>query len=889
MQLEKGRRLGPYEIQELLGAGGMGEVYRALDTRLSRTVALKTLKAEKAGDEGLRKRFLREAQVASKLAHPNIGTLFDVGEEDGLVYFVMEHLEGETLDARLARGAMPLKEALTLGIQIADGLAAAHAQGVTHRDLKPGNVMLTPQGARILDFGLAKIAQDPARIANASRDTRSLTASGLIVGTLEYMAPEQLEGLDADPRSDVFAFGCVLYEMVSGKKPFPGASMASLIGAVLHVEPPPVSAQREGLPPLLDRAVARCLAKSPGDRWQSVKDLADELRWLLSMLGSGAPATFLGSALSRSAFLRRALPLALAVLLGAAVATVVASRRTGPQPLTEVSLVLPRERPLLPSFANPFALSPDGRTLAYIGRQDGARHVFLQSLSSREAVLVPGSASADGPFFSPDGRFVAFTCDRELRKAPVAGGPAVPIAEMRVAGGAAWLPDDTIVFAADIGTPLSRVSALGSGPSAAKTITKLEAEQRTHRHPQAFPDGRSVVYVAGTAGMTSFDEATLHVLDLASGVSTPTGITASWATPVSSDTLVYARGGELFATRLDPSTRKPLGAAIVVAGNVRTGTSGALYGALSSSGTLLLAPPEGPRARQLVWVDRRGAQTPASQERRSWSYPRLSPDGTRVAVTALETTYDLWLLEPARGSLARLTFGRGHSVRPIWAPDGKRLAFAAYGPGEPAQLWEVPVDGSGPPARLHTAPGHDHRPTGFSPDGTKLLVNEFSVDTVVDVSSLEGGTMSKVVSGPAREHDGTISPDGRRIAYVSNESGRDEVYVRDFPGPGGRVAVSASGGAFPVFSRDGRELFYRFDDAVFAATLREGPPFEVDPPVLLFRQPLVDGAWDVAPDGSRFIMVAPGESERDPMELRLTLGFAAEVERRLAAASAGKR
>ena len=892
MTLAPGTRLGPYEIVSALGAGGMGEVYRAMDTRLGRAVAVKVLSGARSPDVETRLRFEREARLVSQLQHPHICSLYDVGQERGIDFLVMECLEGETLAVRLAKGPLPFRQALETGAQICEALSFSHRQGVIHRDLKPENVMLTGAGAKLLDFGLARLSRT---IGPARDNEEPLTSAGIVVGTLEYMSPEQLSGEPADSRSDVFAFGCVLYEMVTGQKAFPGVSQASVIGAILDVEPRALSTLKPSVPAALDRALAKCLSKRPDDRWQSASDLGDELRWILSQapswgrtLETNAPTLRRSGAWKVSAAV---LGLALAAL-GGFVGRRFAPRKEG-HPPAHLMLPLSKETTLAPAFGPALALSPDGRVLAYVGRSKGVRHLFLKHLDPGAAGKVTaaplfGTEGADGPFFSLDGRWLGFFANGKLLKMPAAGGPPVPLADAAQGAGAVWLRDDTIVYAPSFQSGLFRVPAAGGAPSALTTLDAAAGE-RTHRFPDLLPDGKSLVFVVGDSRIASFAEARLDVVSLADGKRWPLVKGASYARVLPSGRLVFCRAGSLLATRLDLRRGQVEGTPSLVVEGVRTSPSGAAHVTFSGAGDLVYAGAEsGDSERTLVWVDRSG-KTAASAlcgSKRAFQWAVPSPDGESIATVIRGDVLDVWVLEIARCTLRRLTFGKANSSRPVFAVGAaSRIVFCSWGPGQPASLHWTAADGSEPSRPLVVSDGlRDQRPSSVSPDGRTLLVNEFAVTNHGDVVALplpDGAPAQGIVQTAAGEREAVFSPDGAAIAFQSNESGRDEVYVRPFAGPGGRSQVSTAGGANPVFSPDGKEILYRLGDKVFAVAVAL-PALTVSPPVLLFERRFVEGRPSFDATGQRLLMIEPGEGELLPDDLNVIVGWTDEVSRRTA-------
>jgi serine/threonine protein kinase/Tol biopolymer transport system component len=851
--LEAGTELGPYEILSSLGAGGMGEVYKARDTRLDRTVAIKVLPEDLSQDPARRERFEREARAISRLNHPHICTLHDVGHHDGIDFLVMEHIEGETLSERLKKGALPLEQALDYGIQIADALDKAHRQGVVHRDLKPGNIMLTKSGVKLLDFGLAKFQRDGGAFSEGSGESeeetahKPLTAEGAIAGTLQYMAPEQLEANEVDSRTDLFAFGAVVYEMVTGRRAFEGKSQASLIGAILKDDPQPISQLRPMTPPALDRIVRRCLAKDPEERWQSARDLVLEMR---SQSADAAPPT----AASRRGVL----------LFAAAAALIVASALGGyfmrgrptPRPLTHLSINVPSKD------SNEIALSPDGRVLAYTAVEDGISRVYLRNLAGTDVSPVEGSDGAVFPFFSPDGQWLGFVAGGEVKKVPRSGGLSRTIGTIPARPfGATWGEDGTIVLGSNVGLWRFR-----EGDAQPELISPVERGEGSRGDPEIVPAERAVLYTAVFGGITtrigvaSLDTAESHTLiDGYLPRYSPTGH------------LLYMDQGTLWATRFDTHRMEVTGSPVAIQEGVVESQIGAQY-AIAADGTLVYSQGSAP---ELVWIDRAGESSPLLALG-AVGHPRVSPDGRRLAGVMGS---DIWILDLSRHTRERLTFD-GSNSGPLWTPNGERIVFLAARGGERGIYWKN-ADGSDTAERLLSGGGVA---LTWTPDGSVLGFQQPDTTGQLDIWLLAMGTNrvpEKFIGGPFYELAPNFSPDGKVLAYVSDESGRQEVYARPYPGPGARVRVSTEGGAAPVWSRDGTELFYARGQQLFAVS-RTGPRLEFGTPQLLFEGPYDFGPvthphYDVTPDG-RFVAstLATGAPTFD-----VILNFDQELERLL--------
>jgi Tol biopolymer transport system component len=897
MTLKARTRLGPYEIQSAIGAGGMGEVYRARDTRLDRTVAIKVLPSQFAADPQFRERFDREARAISSLNHPHICTLHDVGHQDGTAYLVMEYVESETLAARLTKGPLPLDQVLRYAIEIADALDKAHRAGITHRDLKPGNIMLSKSGSgsKLLDFGLAKLRQNVSPttpISELPTAKDPVTAQGTILGTLQYMAPEQAEGGAVDARTDIFAFGVVVCEMATGKKAFEGKSQASLIAKILEHDPPPMSTLQPMTPPARDRVVKKCLAKEREDRWQSAKDLTDELKWIAGASAEASKAAVpepkpAVKSWRRAAVLGLAI-VALGTITGVAILSLRRAASPAPQPVSRFTITLPpgdRLGPGLGADVPAFALSPDGTRLAYVVlHESNASQLYLRAMDSLEVKPVPDTGGASAPFFSPDSQWVGFFAGTKLKKVSVSGGGPLTICD---AGGtihsASWGADDIIVFHRS-NTGLFQVPSAGGTP---KPLTTLDSAKGfvTHRWPEVLPGGKAVLFDAGksTAGLTNAQVVVRsqsgELRDLIPG-----GMRPSYAP---TGHLVYVQSGTLMAVPFDLQRLQVTGPPVpVLDGVLQLPSTGVAQYSFSSSGSLAyVAGGVRVAERRLVWVDRKGGEQPVPAPARAYRNPRLSPDGQRVAVAVEEQDTHTWLYDLSRGTLTRWTFEGGINRAPVWTPDGKRIVFQSSRAGPQNLFWQL-ADGGGGAERLTTSE-YTNVASSWSPDGQVLAFTEVHPTTGFDiwVLRLSDHNTQPFLRTQFNEAAPRFSPDGHWLAYVSDESGRNEIYVQPYPGPGGKWQVSTDGGTEPVWNRNGRELFYRNGNKMVAVETTTQPSFSAGKPKLLFDSPYEPVPstlpnFDVSPDGQRFLMLKPTQ-EAAATQINVVLNWFEELKQKV--------
>ncbi|PYQ35283.1 MAG: hypothetical protein DMF55_07720 [Acidobacteria bacterium] len=880
MTLSAGTRLGPYEILTPLGAGGMGEVYRARDTRLERTVAIKVLPSHLSASPESRQRFEREAKTISQLSHPHICALHDVGREGETEYLVMEYLEGETLADRLLKGPLPLEQTLRFGIQIADALDKAHRQGIVHRDLKPGNVMLTKSGVKLLDFGLAKglAAAQPSTVTSLPTQL-NLTQEGTILGTFQYMAPEQLEGREADARSDIFSFGCLLYEMATGSKAFAGTSQASLIGAILHTDPPPISTAQPMSPPALDHIVKKCLAKDPEERWQNAADLASELNWIReggSQAGVPAPVVSVRRSRERLGWIVAAVLLAAAIGLAARLFT-----RSAPEArVLRASILPPEDSEFVSTWidAGPVEISPDGERIVFTARKgESPNLLWVRKLSESSAHPLAGTEGAQRPFWSPDGRHIGFFADRFFKKIDVEGGPVFTLAPGTESRGGTWNRDGVILFTPSASGPVYRVSADGGKVTEATVYGSMDS---THRYPHFLPDGRHFLYLVrhGGAGRGRDPEVRVGSLD-----SKDSKLVLNVASNVvyASGHLLYVREGALVAQEFDPERLTVKGEPVTLVPDVLMDErfSRGVF-SVSSNGVLVYQTGKGQTLSALRWLDRNGAVLETVGEPALFfngGDPEISPDGRRATASIVDLRTgqtDIWMIELATGTRRRFTTGPGSKEWCVWSPDGGRVAHSVSNPRGPGyDIVLKPIDGSEPEVMLASDPVEFQAPLGFSPDGNFFLYSKRKNDRDdLWILPLTGDRKPRpFLATPALERIGQFSPNGRYVAYQSDETGRFEIYVATFPGPGSRWPISQNGGVEPRWSRDGTELFYFSpDNRLMAARVKtDGATFDVGVIQPLFQARILGLTYrySVANDGKRFLVVAGLPQDLSPITI----------------------
>jgi eukaryotic-like serine/threonine-protein kinase len=875
MALSPGTKLGPYEIVAPIGAGGMGEVYRAKDTRLDRSVAIKILPAHFSADPVRKQRFEREAKAISSLNHPHICVLYDVGYQDGTDYLVMECVEGETLAKRLEKGSLSLEQVLKYGAQIADALDKAHRNGIVHRDLKPGNIILTPTGAKLLDFGLAKPAAPVLSGATLTSATphSPMTEEGTIVGTFQYMSPEQVEGKEVDGRSDIFSLGAVLYEMITGTRAFEGQSQLSVASAILEKEPPPITTIKPVIPETLDHVVKKCLAKQRDDRWQSANDLASELKWIgdrSQNMTTTAWALAAGKTRERIAWFISSLALI------AFVVSAISLRSRAPEQTMYFHAPLPFP-------ARDIAVAPNGHTIALSAYSEsaGSNVLWLYELGSAAARRLSETEGATYPFWSADGQSLAFFADGKLKKLELPDGPVETICDAPAGRGGTWNKDGVIVFTPDgsMGNGLYRVNA-AAGTPAELTSPDRKSGQDSHRWPMFLPDGKHYLYMAanfsghkGVDGIFvgSLDSSERHfVIEAAAN--------AVYASP---GYLVYYRDKTLLAQRFDLKRFAVTGQPITVLTDLQfqPQVKRAVFG--SSNGDWLVAQTgTGESLSQLVWFDRKGNKLGALGKPDVYGNISVSPSGKLLAVDRTDMSNqmaDIWTYEMHLEAAKRLTFGPTANVLPTWSPDGSRVLFTRQGDG----LYLTNSNGS----QEETSVLHSERVNTFandwSKDGKYILFNR---DTDLWFVTIAGLKSKLFLKAPSVIRNGQFSPDGKWVAYASNESGKWEVYVTSFPDARGKWQISTAGGEQPRWRSDGKELFYlSADRKMMAIPVTIGANFDAGSPTELFqttpRQPVSlndQFVYHVSQDGERFLINTPvKQTENQPISI--VMNWAAKI------------
>jgi serine/threonine protein kinase/Tol biopolymer transport system component len=885
-----------YRVQEKIGAGGMGEVYRASDTRLKRDVALKVLPELFAGDAQRMARFKREAELLAALNHPHIAHIYGLEEANGVRALVMELVEGPALPQRIAREPMPSEEALPIGLQIAEALEYAHERGIIHRDLKPANIKLTPDGqVKLLDFGLAKALEgevDSADISTSPTLSAAATRAGVLLGTAAYMSPEQAKGKAVDRRADIWAFGCVLYEMLTGRPAFDGETITDTLAAVVRAEPDWSSLPTK-TPRRIGALLRRCLTKDPKQRLQAI----GEARIAIAAAIAGAPedTTSPAATAPSPALWRRAVPWALAAVAAtlaiAAGAPYWRASRPESHQVMRASLMLPE--PLagvfLPNPGSPFALSRDGSRLTFVGSPAGKPpQLYLREIELSTVVPILGTENATEPFFSLDGEWIGFFADGKLRKVARTGGPVTALCDGPIPHGGSWSSDDTIIYAPNLGSGLMRISSAGGTP---QTLTTPDAirQEISHRWPQVLPDNKTVLFTIQLTTQVTYDDAGIALLSLDTGKWRTLFQGGSYARYVPSGHIVYVRSGALMAVPFDLARLQVTGSPAPVQQGVVTtvATSGGAEYDVADSGLLAYVPGSTrPPERTLVWVDRQGIGKEIPAPLNTYVAPRISPDGKLLAVQIFNAgAEDLWIYDFGRITMMRLTFsGGGGNAAPVWTPDGRRVLYRSRVPT--LTFRSKLADGSGAEETLFGKELEDPGATPFSvtPDGKTLLFGRRTTTGSVGIYaiSLDGsGEMQPFLQSTFTQTAARFSPDGRWVVYHSNESGRDEIYVQPYPGPGGKWMLSTEGGTYPLWANSGHEIFYRNEDKMMVVPVETRSAFKAGTPLMLFRTSnyLMQGNYDVAPDGQHFLMLKEKEAPASSKELSIVTNWTEELKR----------
>jgi serine/threonine-protein kinase len=883
MNLAPGTRIGPYEVVSMVGAGGMGEVYCARDLQLQRDVALKILPQAVAADVDRLARFKREAQLLAALNHPNIAGIYGLEEAAGVPALVLELVDGPTLADRIAQGPIPVDEALSIARQVVEALEGAHERGIVHRDLKPANIKVRIDGTvKVLDFGLAKVLQPVSGVDVTSSPTitsPAMTQMGVILGTAAYMSPEQARGKVVDKRTDLWAFGCVLYEMLTGLRPFGGDDVTDTIAAVVRADPD-WSRLPADTPAAIRRLLRRCLEKERVRRLADAADARLEIDEALRPTGGDAHADPVGQPASRAvhAGWQGALPWVstgvLAAVLAVGFVLWARWRVVPPTRVTRTTVGTPDSAALnINGFEGNLALSPDGANVVFVG--NGGMQLFVRALDSLEPVAIVSGRPVRAPFVSPDGQWVGFSSDNSaLMKVRITGGPPIPLTPVdSILRGATWALDNSIIFATgNPATGLQRVSAEGGTPEVL-TQPDLAQDEGDHVWPEMLPGGGGVLFTI-TSRTGGLDKAQIAVRDLRTGTRKILLRGGSHARYVASGHLVYVAAGTLRAVPFDLNRLEAHGTAIPVVPRLVTYNTGTAEWAVATDGTLVYMDTPGflaANVRTLVWVDRNGKEQPIMAPPRGYQHPRLSPDGKRVALWISDQEDDIWVWGMGQAPLTRLTVDPGMDRFPVWTQDGQRIVFTSNRGGGALNLWWQVADGSGEAERL-TTNNNAQFPTGTTPDGHVVFF---------EATPRTGGDLLQVALGGAHqvtplrqskfdERNGVVSPDGRWLAYESNSSGSLEVYVRPFPNDGSHVQVSTAGGTRPLWAANGKELFYVGADISAELSLWQvpvqvsGSTWDAGAPTKLFGGQYFSGGtvgrtYDVSGDGQRFLMIkAPG-------------------------------
>jgi len=902
MTLSPGTRLGRYEIRLMIGAGGMGEVYRARDEKLSRDVAIKVLPSDLSTNAERLGRFEQEAQAAGALNHPNILAVYDIGMHNGAPYVVSELLEGETLRETLSQRSLGPRKATEYATQLAQGLSAAHDTGIIHRDLKPDNIFITKDDRlKILDFGLAKLVQtNDSDVQTDVATLKAYTNPGTVMGTAGYMSPEQVRGEELDARSDIFSFGSILYEMLTGHRAFRRETSAETMTAILKEEPPEFSLTNSAISQSLERIVRRCLEKQPARRFQSATDLAFALE---APSASSGPSPYATSPhftetthVTGVSFTKRerlawiAAGVLLLMAVGLLLLIFTRSRQPGAasSPVVRYEIATPDKTALNLIRWPSMALSPDGSTVVFVGTTNGTHRLYVRRRDETSIKLINGTEGASSPAFSPDGKWIAFLADRTLKKTTL-DGQVTTVLKVDDSRGITWASEDTLLYSPDAAEGLFLISAEGGEP---KRVTKPDtaSNERTHRWPQVLPGGKAAIFTVGMLNSPdSYEQAKIHVVNLATGENHMVLQGASMARYVPTGHLIFAKGGSLYAVGFDLETLATRGKPeLILQGVAGDETTGVVHFSIADNGTLAYIPGSpGANMRRIVWVDRSGKVQPVNVEPAQYNDVRLSPDSSRAAVLVGSSgAGDVWVYDLTRATSTRLTFN-GRNATPIWSRDGKSIYYVEMDPTAAGKslVTRKPADGSREAQTLVSLDGTAYIKALMPDEDSGIFDYQRSTSNgnIVQSKLGEGATLTELINTGFAEFGAALSPDGRWLAYQSNESDRSEIYVRDMSGVGGRWQISTGGGEEPRWSNDGRELYYRNGNLLMSVAISTRPSFQASTPTNLFGgifdlRTNTGITYDVDPKGNRFLMIRPAEESTAP-SVMIVLNWFEELQR----------
>ncbi|MCU1286529.1 MAG: serine/threonine protein kinase [Acidobacteriales bacterium] len=886
-----------YKITGKLGAGGMGEVYRASDSKLNREVALKVLPQEFARDTERMARFKREAQLLASLNHPNIATIYGLEETNGSFALIMELVEGETLAERISQGQIPLDEALPLAKQIVDALESAHEKGIIHRDLKPANVKITPDGVvKVLDFGLAKALEGQSSSSDLAKSPTisiAATQAGIILGTAAYMSPEQAKGKSADRRADIWAFGVVLFEMLTGKQAFIGETVSDTLAGVLRAEPE-WNTLPSNVPPGILGLLHRCLIKDPKHRLQSIGDARIEIE---EYLANPDPKAALPNSLAVAAppsWLKWA-TVVVAVALLVSIGLLWRATRPAEKIVSRYSIAIPDKYLLNLITHSVITISPDGSKIVLALMSQSTSHLYLRKRNEFQIAEIPGTDGAQEASFSPDGEWVAFFANGKLLKVSVSGGPPITVAQLKTGRtandgrGITWPSSESIVYSPDATEGLYEVSSSGGAPKQI-TTPKADKGERSHRWPEALPGGKAVLFTIGTiASPDNYDNSDIDAVLLSTGERRTVLKNASMVKYASSGHLVFARGGNLYGVGFDPGSLKVIGSPVPVfqgvSGDV---TTGAVHFAVAADGTLICVPGDEQGLYKIMWVDRKGEVEPIQLPVGNYWDPKLSLDGKRLAMVVgngMGSDSDIWIYDFVRKSFSRFTFGGGHST-PLWSPDGNTIYYSSR-QGAHWGVWRKAADGSGEAELLIEMPG-DFRVLldAITTDGKNLYASVTTLNDgsdIVRIPVTKGAKLEPMVTNAVDDFAAEPSPDGAWLAYESLETGRPEIYVRGTGALSGKWQISTGGGEEPRWSHDGRQLFFRNNNQFLVAPIDAHSTFQSGTPTVIseanYNLRSDSGvSYSIAPDG-RFLMIRLAAQQSSTHDLHVVLNFTEEIRR----------